>query len=228
MAQAWLRLYREMVLDPKFSRLYGGQRHLWTVLLCLADDDGMVKIADGVPYNDEELAHIAGIDRDEATAAIEWFSKLGMIDEDDDGVLIITNWDKRQFKSDDSTERVRKHREKRYRNVAVTPPETETDTETDTEAEERQKPKRKRFVPPTLDEVETFVSENTLKVDPRDFLDFYQSKDWMVGKSKMKDWRAACRRAEKWESNQRKFGAGDSLPSKSAWADQFDVNGNPL
>lgn len=36
-------------------------------------------------------------------------------------------------------------------------------------------------------------------VDPQGFIDFYAANGWMVGKNHMKDWKAACRNAEKWE-----------------------------
>ena len=56
-----------------------------------------------------------------------------------------------------------------------------------------------RFTPPTLAEVQSYVAERHSPVDPQGFLDFYESKGWMVGKTPMKDWKAACRNAEKWE-----------------------------
>ena len=34
-------------------------------------------------------------------------------------------------------------------------------------------------------------------IDAENFLDFYESKGWMVGKNKMKDWKAAVRTWEK-------------------------------
>lgn len=58
---------------------------------------------------------------------------------------------------------------------------------------------RRRFVPPTLEEVTAYVKERESKVDPQGFIDFYSSKGWMVGRSPMKDWKAACRGAESWE-----------------------------
>ena len=57
----------------------------------------------------------------------------------------------------------------------------------------------KRFVPPTLAEVQSYVAQRQSPVDPQGFIDFYASKGWMVGKTPMKDWKAACRNAEKWE-----------------------------
>ena len=56
-----------------------------------------------------------------------------------------------------------------------------------------------RFTPPTLAEVQSYVAERHSAVDPQEFIDFYAAKGWMVGKTPMKDWKAACRNAEKWE-----------------------------
>lgn len=66
---------------------------------------------------------------------------------------------------------------------------------------------RQRFVPPTLEEVTAYVAERQSKVIPQVFIDFYEAKGWMVGKTKMKDWKAACRNAERWER-------WDKAPSK--------------
>ena len=57
----------------------------------------------------------------------------------------------------------------------------------------------KSFVPPTLAEVQSYVAQRQSPVDPQGFIDFYASKGWMVGKTPMKDWKAACRNAETWE-----------------------------
>lgn len=64
-------------------------------------------------------------------------------------------------------------------------------------------PRTKRFTPPTLAEVQSYVAERHSAVDPQGFIDFYESKGWMVGKTPMKDWKAACRNAESWERWQR-------------------------
>ncbi len=49
----------------------------------------------------------------------------------------------------------------------------------------------KPFNPPTLQEVQQLVSDRRYNIDPESFWYFYASKDWMVGKTKMKDWRMA-------------------------------------
>lgn len=50
-----------------------------------------------------------------------------------------------------------------------------------------------RFTPPTLEEVINYCKERNNSVDPQRFINFYESKGWMVGKNKMKDWRASVR-----------------------------------
>lgn len=78
--------------------------------------------------------------------------------------------------------------------------EAVSEAETDTGANGADKPPTSpRFVPPTLEEVTAYVQERGSKVDPQGFIDFYTSKGWLVGKTPMKDWKAACRNAEHWE-----------------------------
>lgn len=69
--------------------------------------------------------------------------------------------------------------------------------------------KRPKFTPPTLEEVEKYKVEVCSPVDPQDFLDFYEAKGWTVGSAKMKDWKAAFRRAANWERYKQKPGGFD-------------------
>lgn len=57
--------------------------------------------------------------------------------------------------------------------------------------------KAKRFYPPTLDEVKQYCEERNNNIDPMAFIDFYSSKGWMIGKNRMKDWKAAVRTWER-------------------------------
>lgn len=67
--------------------------------------------------------------------------------------------------------------------------------------ENKSKPKTTRFVKPTVEDVEAYCKERNNGVDPNDFVNHYDSKGWMIGKSPMKDWKAAVRT---WESRNRK------------------------
>lgn len=56
------------------------------------------------------------------------------------------------------------------------------------------------FRPPTYEEVKEYCFTRNNQVDAQAFIDFYESKGWMIGKNKMKSWEAAIRT---WEKNQR-------------------------
>ena len=66
------------------------------------------------------------------------------------------------------------------------------------------------FIPPTLEEVISYCKERNNSVDPQKWYDFYSAKGWMIGKNKMKDWKAAVRT---WERG------CDSKPQKSKYRD---------
>ena len=71
--------------------------------------------------------------------------------------------------------------------------------------------KEKRFAPPTLENVSEYCREmGYTNVDAARFIDFYTSNDWMVGKNRMKDWKAAVRNWDRREKNpQRQDGAAE-------------------
>ena len=55
-----------------------------------------------------------------------------------------------------------------------------------------------KFTKPSIEEVKNYCLERKNKVNPEQFIDFYESKNWFIGKNKMKDWKAAVRN---WERN---------------------------
>jgi hypothetical protein len=50
-----------------------------------------------------------------------------------------------------------------------------------------------RFTPPSPQDVKEYAAEKGYSLDAERFCDFYTSKNWFVGKTKMKDWKAAVR-----------------------------------
>jgi len=59
----------------------------------------------------------------------------------------------------------------------------------------------KKFKVPTIEEIKNYCDERKNDVVPNKFFNFYESKGWMVGKNKMKDWKASVRT---WENNNKK------------------------
>lgn len=79
------------------------------------------------------------------------------------------------------------------------------------------KPKTK-FNIPTLEEVQAYCKERNSLIDPGQFCDHYTSNGWMVGKNKMKDWKAAV---SLWERRQKEK---DSVPQKDVRARAIETN----
>ena len=71
-----------------------------------------------------------------------------------------------------------------------------------------------RFIPPSVEAVEAYCLARKNGIDAHHFCDFYQSKGWLVGKNKMKDWKAAVRT---WEVKRREQGGNPtSMPPLGA------------
>jgi archaellum component FlaD/FlaE len=60
------------------------------------------------------------------------------------------------------------------------------------------------FTPPSAIEVLDYCIERKNFVNAETFIDFYESKGWMVGRNKMKDWKACVRTWEKSNTEQPK------------------------
>ncbi len=64
-----------------------------------------------------------------------------------------------------------------------------------------------RFIPPNVEQVTEYCKERNNNIDPQSFVDFYTAKGWMVGKNKMRDWKAAVRTWEQNRTQQKKRNA---------------------
>lgn len=120
MSGRWFRFYSAAMRDPKVAKLTDKQFRLWMNLLAVAsENDGHIPMLDDLKYLlNRRLDHLS--------TGVKELISMGLIDCLADGYEP-HNWNKFQYKSDTSKERVAKHRAKR--NVTVTPPDTETETD---------------------------------------------------------------------------------------------------
>lgn len=68
------------------------------------------------------------------------------------------------------------------------------------------KKKTKKFVAPSVKEVAIYLKEQGYSYPDKyadQFVSFYESKGWMVGKNKMKNWKAATKQFREWEKKAR-------------------------
>ena len=192
---------------------------IWFKLLCLAgkqNRDGLLMLNDKLAYTEEMLSTVFRRPLNTVRLALKTFEQFGMI-EIVDGTICISNWEKHQ--NTDKLAQMReynriaqqKSRAKRKLLSAVNDSQENvndsqgTDIEEDTEEEKEKKnnTRTKRFTPPTIEEVKAYCVERKNNVDAERFVDYYTANGWLVGKNKMKDWKAAVRT---WERNSTNFG----------------------
>ncbi len=144
----WFRMYSEILSDRKVARIAKQLQQpkavivgVWVLLLSLASESperGKLLISEGIPFTTDEL--LDEIDLGEVGSVIvDAFVGIGMLSIEDN-IYAISKWDERQPASDNSTERVRKHRAKkkqsetlpeRYSNALDKDKDKETDKDKD-------------------------------------------------------------------------------------------------
>ena len=98
----------------------------------------------------------------------------------------------------------------RYINLIVTPTQKKLSTPTQNKLRDNINTKvynntnttysnKGRFKKPDLLDIKNYCLERQNNVDAEAFIDFYDSKDWKIGKNKMKNWKAAIRTWERRE-----------------------------
>ena len=95
---------------------------------------------------------------------------------------------------------------------------------------ERVQGKGRKFIPPSVEEVAAYCAERENSVNAENFVDFYTAKGWMVGKNKVKDWKACVRtwehgdKARRVERNAKASGYYDSGEAEP-WPDDYGATG---
>jgi hypothetical protein len=128
----WFRFYHEALDDPKVQCLDGDTFKHWVNLLCLCCRNG------GLPRNVSQIAFSLRVPETVCLTVLERLSNAGLLDRANGGPdgyhYAVHGWDKRQYKSDSSTERVKRFR-KRFSIVSETADETGPESESETESE---------------------------------------------------------------------------------------------
>lgn len=139
----WFRFWTDTVNDVKMLQLSDYEYRIWTYLLAYASE---VNSLSGELQITFKLLSLHFHQRFNLfSRAIETFQKVGLITISNEGYITITNWTKRQFKSDNAYERVKKFREvTAKRNVSNPVSETAPDKDTDKDTDKPPIPPKKR------------------------------------------------------------------------------------
>lgn len=238
----WIKIAVDIFDDEKIkiieSMPNGGEMVLiWFKLLTLAgktNNNGVLMISDKVAYTDEMLATVFRTDHATVAAATATFQTLGMLTKID-GVYAISNWSKHQ--SADALEKKKEYdreyqRQKREEQKKVVRQSYNESYDTlisisnninNLNNNTKDIKDTKRFKKPSIEEIKAYCEERKNGIDAQSFYDFYESKDWMIGKNKMKDFKAAIRtweRRDKKESAQKPKNKFTDFPQREYdWTD---------
>lgn len=108
-------------------------------------------------------------------------------------LITLTKWDTYQGKLDKDNQQINQQTNQQ---LTINQPTTNHKQEY-----KEVKKEKNIFVPPSVEEVKAYCLERKNLVDPQAFVDYYEARGWMLGKVKMKSWRAAV---HTWEKNERK------------------------
>lgn len=137
----WFRMYAEVVDDPKVQQLPDKLFKIWVNLLCIATRNG------GTLPSYEDVAFKLRITPVKAREHVETFLQRALFDQSEDGIAP-HNWKARQYKSDVSTDRVKRFRERSgnvSHAVSETPTEQSIAEQTEAKASVARKPRRTRL-----------------------------------------------------------------------------------
>lgn len=216
----WLRLKDDFFTSKrikKLRRLAGGDTYTIIYLkmqLLALKSEGVLKYTGLESSFAEELALDIDEDEDNVAVTLQFLRSCGLIETSDEIDYFLPYVLENTGSEGSSAQRMRESRARlavgECHNVTTMCAqrdgekeiEKELEIETDTRVRENSKSKsnNKPFVPPSVDEVRAYCGERGNAVDADEFVDFYTSKGWLVGKVKMKDWKAAVRT---WERNSR-------------------------
>jgi predicted phage replisome organizer len=222
----WLKLKEDFFESDEIKILESlpngiAYSNFYLKLLCKSiKNSGVLRLRNIIPYTIEMLASMTNTNIDIARGATEKLIALNMIEVLDDGALYMLDIENMIGSETDSAQRMREARaktinleEKDKKSVTLCENVRKSDTEIDKEIElekeieidkekkikkEKSTVKAKAFTIPTILEIKEYCEERKNNVDAEKFFDYYESKGWLVGKTKMKNWQAAIRN---WEKN---------------------------
>ena len=202
----WLKLKDDFFRQKEIKqlrRVAGGDSYtiIYLKMLLRSLKDGGKLYYDGVDVDfASELALDIDEDAENVKMTVAFLMSKGILVQSNTDEYALLTADEMTGSECDSAERMRRLREKRLIASQSDALVTDGDVEKrDKRKDNRDKSKsiesssRKRFTPPTADEVRAYADEKGYTIDAQRFVDFYESKGWMVGKSPMRDWRASVR-----------------------------------
>ena len=231
--------------DPGVSALSCEERGIWfqMILLMFESEERGRLVLNGKPMPEEALARVIGLETPRLRGGLTHILEYGVASIDEHGVI----FSRRMLRDEEKRIQDAKHgkkggnptliakRDNPIANPPVNPPVkpnlTPSSSSSSSSSEDSIVPTsgttptpRKRFIPPTPEEVRVYGKEIGFDIDAEKFCDFYAAKGWVVGKSPMKDWKAAVRT---WRSGQHSTPVNGARQQQSSLPDFDDLMNDP-
>lgn len=193
-------------------------RGLWMDMLCLMCESsrkGFLQQRNGNPLPPEMLAKLAGAHADEVIRLLTELETSGVFSRTGDGVIF-----SRRIVRDENRRLTNRENGKRGGNPRLSESDNRTSNRTPNRhsnrppnrdgpaglsprivldsSEEDCSWKTGKTIPPSQEDVVNYCAYKKSPIDPVAFWNFYESKGWMIGKNRMKDWHRAV---ATWERN---------------------------
>ena len=197
------RMFAKTIIDSdSFLDMPLSTQALYMHLSMRADDDGFVN-------NPKRIQRMIGASEDDLRILLGKSFILSF----DTGVIVIKHWRINNYLRNDRYKPTVYQDEAQMlttkENGAYTlsddvgiPNGYQMDTQYRLDKDSKDKDSIKRFTPPSLEDVQAYITEKGYHIDADSFIDFYTSKGWLVGKTPMKDWKAAVRTWAKRDNRQ--------------------------
>jgi len=187
-------------------------RGLWVEMLAImgiSEKVGYLQIG-GRPITTEQMAVMAGVTVDQAQERIKELELNGVFSRDENGVIFNRRMAREFIEFQEASECGKRGGnpvlKRKNQESIVQNPETRIQKLEATEGlrdtlkggvkggvKGKAIEDIKTFIPPTLQELQSYICEQKYTFSAEAFLAHYETNGWMRGKSKIKDWKACCR-----------------------------------
>jgi DNA-binding transcriptional regulator YhcF (GntR family) len=197
-SQGWIKLHRQLRDKGYYQK--SDYVHLWIECLLRANHKAREVLWNGKTTTIKpgqfitgrrKLASETGISESRVHRILKHLENAQQIEQQTSNtsrLISITNWEEYQSDEQQNEQRVNNERTTSEQRVNTNKNDKNDDNEKNDNIY-----RTKRFVKPDAAEVTEYAASIDFPLDGTGFVDFYESKGWLIGKNPMRDWKAAVR-----------------------------------
>lgn len=221
----YIKLYRQILKNPVVCK-DSDHFSIWIYLLLNATHDNLDAIFNGVRITLQPGQLITGrksisselhIDESKVRRVLNLFENDQQISRqrsNKNSLITILKWSLYQGSDQQNEQQPTNNRPTSDQQVTTNKNEKNVNNDKNDNKNTLNKKDIVRFVKPNIDEIISYINENNFNVDPNGFYDYYESNGWVVGKNKMKDWKATVRNWDRKAFEKKKETKGRSVADR--------------